>query len=103
VYVTAYDGDQFNPNLLSEDRAAISRVQGAIQKWGKLIIVYRPQDADIILAVQSRPSEDVLAAYDAHTPDPQIYFWRVMGRAGLQKGEIPLVVQFENAWEKLAD
>jgi hypothetical protein len=24
VYVAAYDGDQFNPNLLSEDRDAIS-------------------------------------------------------------------------------
>jgi hypothetical protein len=103
VYVTAYDGDQFNPNLLPEDRAAISRVQNAIHKWGKLIIVYRPEDADIILAVQSRPSEDVLAAYDAHTPDPQTYLWRVMGRAGLQKGEIPLVMQFERAWDKLAD
>ncbi len=69
VYVTAYDGDQFNPNLLPEDRAAISRVQDAIEKWGKLILVYRPQDADIILAVQSRPSEDVLALYDAHSGD----------------------------------
>src|SRR6202158_4823364 len=66
VYVTAYDGDQFNFNLLPEDREAISRVQDAIQKWGKLIVVYRPQDADIILAVESRPSEDVLAVYDAH-------------------------------------
>ena len=36
VYVTAYDGDQFNLNLLPEDRAAIARVQDAIQKWGKL-------------------------------------------------------------------
>lgn len=59
VYVTAYDGDQFNPNLLPEDRAAISRVQDGIEKWGKLVVVYEPQEADIILAVQSRPSEDV--------------------------------------------
>ena len=66
VYVTAYDGDQFNPRLLPEDRAAIARVQDAIEKWGKLILVYRPQEADVILAVQSRPSEDVLAVYDAH-------------------------------------
>ena len=27
VYVTSYDGDQFDPNLPPEDRAAISAVQ----------------------------------------------------------------------------
>jgi len=107
VYVTAYDGDQFNPNLLPEDRAAIARVQDAIKKWGKLIVVYRPQEADIILAVQSRPSEDVLAVYDAHSGDwgskpSQIYLWRVMGRGGLQKSELPLFSQFEKAWDKMA-
>ncbi len=106
VYVTAYDGDQFNPNLLPEDREAIGRVQDAIQKWGKLIVVYRPQEADIILAVQSRPSEDVLAVYDAHSGGwgsgpSQIYLWRVMGRGGLQKSEIPLLSQFEKAWDKI--
>ena len=30
VYVTAYDGDQFSPNLLPEDRAAIARVEDGI-------------------------------------------------------------------------
>src|SRR5271154_3763039 len=61
VYVTSYDGNEFNPQLLPEDRDAIARVQTAIRKWGKLIVVFRPQDADIILAVESRPSEDILA------------------------------------------
>ncbi len=103
-YVTAYDGDQFDPNLLPEDRAAIGRVQDAIQKWGKLIIVYRPQEADVILAVQSRASEDVLAVYEAHSGDwrsgpSSSYLWRVMARGGLQKGEAPLVSQFEKAWD----
>ena len=106
VYVTAYDGDQFNVNLLPEDREAIARVQDAIEKWGKLIVVYRPQDADIILAVQSRPSEDVMALYDAHRGDwssgpSQTYLWRVMGRGGLEKSETPLVAQFEKAWNKI--
>ena len=100
VYVIAYDGDQFDPNLLSEDRAAIGHVQDAIQKRGKL---YRPDDADIILAVESRPSEDILAVYDAHTPTSQTYLWRVMARGGLQKGEVPLLAQFEKAWEKITD
>src|SRR5271169_3559663 len=66
VYVTSYDGDQFNPRILPEDRSAIAAVQHAIQDWGKFALVYRPQDADIVLMVQSRPSEDVLAVYDAH-------------------------------------
>lgn len=100
VYVTAYDGDQFNSNLLPDDRAAIGHVQDAIQKWGKLTLVYRPQDADIVIAVESRPSEDVLAVYDADR-FPQTYLWRVMGRGGLQKGETPLVTQFEQAFEKI--
>ena len=106
VYVAAYDGDQFDPELLPEDRAAIGRVEDAIQKWGKLTVVYRAQDADIILMVQSRPSEDVLAVYDAHSGDlrsgpSQTYLWRVMGRGGLQKSEIPLFSQFEQAWDKI--
>ena len=106
VYVAAYDGDQFNPNLLPDDRAAIGRVEDAIQKWGKLTVVYNAQDADIILMVESRPSEDVLAVYDAHSGDvrsgpPQTYLWRVMGRGGLQKSEIPLLSQFEKAWDKI--
>lgn len=108
VYVTAYDGDQFDPQLLPEDRAAIGRVQDAIEKWGKLTVVYQPKEADIILAVQSRPSEDVLAVYDARVGDRfdgdlHTYLWRVMGRGGLQRSEIPLFSQFEKAWDKIAN
>jgi hypothetical protein len=66
VYVASYDGDQFDKNLLPEDRNAISAVQDAIQNWGKLTIVYRPSEADIIILVTSRPSEDVMAVYDGH-------------------------------------
>jgi hypothetical protein len=107
VYVAAYDGDQFNPNLLPEDREVIARVEQAIQKWGKLTVVYRPQDADVVLMVQSRASEDVLAVYDAHRGDESsrpssTYLWRVMGRGGLQKGEAPLLSQFEAAWDNMA-
>jgi hypothetical protein len=101
VYVTSYDGGQFNPNILPDDRDAISRVQDSIQKWGKLTLVYRPEDADIVLAVQSRPSEDILAVYDAHSTS-ETYLWRVMGRSGLQKGETPLATQFQKAFEKIA-
>ncbi len=47
VYVAAFDGDEFNPNLLPEDRAAIVNVQDALRQWGRYVIVYRPEDADI--------------------------------------------------------
>ena len=32
VYVTSYDGNQFRPELLDQDRQAISNVQDALQK-----------------------------------------------------------------------
>src|SRR5580693_10553568 len=100
VYVTSYDGDQFDPNLFPEDRQAISTVQEALQKWGKFILVYEPHQADIILMVMSRPSEDVLAVYDAHGWPQNQYLWRMMGRSGLQPSEAPLVTNLEKAFEQ---
>src|ERR1700691_1698491 len=100
VYVTSYDGDQFNPNLLSEDRQAISTVEDAMQKWGKFILVYEPRQADIVLMVTSRPSEDILAVYDAHGWPRNEYLWRMMGRSGLQKGEAPLITNLEKAFNQ---
>ena len=101
VYVTSYDGDQFDPNLIPEDREAISTVQDAMQKWGKFVLVYEPRQADIVLMVMSRPSEDVLAVYDAHGwPGDGQYLWRMMGRSGLQTGEAPLITNLEKAFEK---
>jgi predicted Zn-dependent protease len=66
VYIDSYDGDQFDTNLLPEDRNAIGAVQDAIQTWGKLTRVDQPSEADIVILVTSRPSEDVMAVYDAH-------------------------------------
>ena len=100
VYVASYDGDQFNPNLLPDDREAIGSVQNAIQNWGKLTLVYEPSEADIIILVTSRPSEDVMAVYDAHGLRGN-YLWRVMGREGLQSGETPLVTQFEKGFDSV--
>jgi hypothetical protein len=98
VYVASYDGDQFNPNLLPEDRDAIAAVEDAIHDWGRLTLVYRPSEADIVILITSRPSEDVLAVYDAHGASSN-FLWRVMGRDGLQPGETPLVTQFEKGFE----
>jgi hypothetical protein len=101
VYVASYDGDEFVPKLLPQDRDAIGAVQESIQKWGRLTIVYQPSDADIIILVTSRPSEDVMAVYDAHQGSSGNFLWRVMGRDGLQSGETPLVTQFEKAFESV--
>jgi hypothetical protein len=100
VYVASYDGDQFNTNLLPEDRNAIGAVQDAIQKWGKLTLVYQPSQADIIILVTSRPSGDLLAVYDGHGSRGN-YLWRVMGRGGLESGETPLVTQFEKGFDSV--
>jgi hypothetical protein len=100
VYITSYDGDQFDVNLIPEDRQAISTVQDAIQSWGKFTIVYKPREADIVLMVMSRPSEDVLAVYDAHGwPENGQYLWRMTGRSGLQQGEAPLMTNLEKAFD----
>src|SRR5690348_1537093 len=64
VYVTSYDGSQFSQNLLQEDRAGIAATQKALEQSGQFIVVYKPREADMIVVVQSRPSEDVLAVYD---------------------------------------
>jgi hypothetical protein len=101
LYVASYDGDQFDPNLLPEDRNAIGAVQNAIQKWGKLTIVYRPSEADVIILVTSRPSEDLMAVYDGHQEPIGNFLWRVMGRDGLEYGETPLVTQFEKGFESV--
>ncbi|MFZ0318600.1 MAG: hypothetical protein WAL56_05690 [Candidatus Sulfotelmatobacter sp.] len=98
VYVTSYDGDEFNVNLLPEDRKAIVTVQNAMQKWGKFTLVYEPRQADIVLMVTSRPSEDILAVYDAHGWPRNQYLWRMMGAGGLQRGEAPLVSNLETAF-----
>jgi hypothetical protein len=101
VYVTSYDGDLFNANLLPEDRQAITTVQDAMQKWGKFTLVYDARKADIVLAVQSRTDEDVLAVYDAREwPEGGPYLWRMMGRSGLQASESPFVTNLEIAFER---
>src|SRR5579863_5817868 len=102
VYVTSYDGDEFDINLIPEDRQAIITVQDAMQKWGKFTLVYEPGQADIVLMVMSRPSEDVLAVYDAHGWPRNEYLWRMMGHSGLQTGEAPLVTNLEKAFSLAA-
>jgi hypothetical protein len=98
VYVASYDGDQFDTRVSPDDRLAIGNVRDALRQWGRYMIVNRPQDADMILLVQSRPSEDVVAVYDARIPG-SLYLWRAMGRDGLQKSDIRLMQQLRQAVE----
>jgi hypothetical protein len=63
--------------------------------------VYQPSQADIIILVTSRPSEDLLAVYDARPWPSGNFLWRVMGRDCLQAGETPLVTQFEKGFESV--
>lgn len=104
VYITSYDGNSTDAHLLPEDRQAIATVQDAMYKWGRFFVVDDPSKADIVVAVMSRPSEDVLAVYDRAGWLRSDYLWRVMARNGLKTNEVspndaPLVTQFEQAFE----
>jgi hypothetical protein len=44
--------------------------------------VYRPSEADVIILVTSRPSEDLMAVYDGYQEPISNFLWRVMGRDG---------------------
>jgi hypothetical protein len=95
VYVTGYNGSEFSPRSFPDDRRAITDVQDSLKKWKKYIVVYKPEDADLILLVRAGriagirphvtiggripeqerpglgtdadigPGEDMLAVYDA--------------------------------------
>jgi hypothetical protein len=102
VYVTSFDGSQWSSNVLPDDRAAIGEVQDAIRTWGHFVVVQEPRNADMILVVQRRGSEDELAVYDPTLGRNSEYLWRVMGHGGLDKDEMPLFQQFRQAFEKSA-
>ena len=99
VYVTSFDGSQWNPNILPEDRAAIGEVQDAIRSWGHFTVVQEPRDAEMILVVQRLGSEDELAVFDPTRGHDSTYLWRVMARGGLDKNEMPLFQEFRQAFE----
>ncbi len=99
VYVTSYDGPQFSTNLLPEDRTAISTVQNAIQDAG-YVVVYEPWQADMVLAVQARPSSDLLAVYDGTRYGLGTYLWRAEAKNGLSGSNPVLMRQLESALER---
>jgi hypothetical protein len=103
VYVTSYDGPPWSGNVLPEDRQAVSDVQDGIMKWGRYTLVYWPGEADLILVVQRRGSEDVLAVYDAKLPGASsMPLWRGMEQGGLDPKEMPLLSRFQASVEAAA-
>ncbi len=53
VYVQAFDGGEYNPNLLPEDRRAILDVMNAIRKWDRYVLVYQQSQADLVFLVRT--------------------------------------------------
>jgi hypothetical protein len=56
VYVTTVYGDPWLAanftDIPTEDRKAAFDVQDALKKWGRFVLVYRPDEADVILVVR---------------------------------------------------
>jgi hypothetical protein len=87
--------------LIPEDRSAIGAVQKAFRDSGKYMVVNNPEEAEMIVVVQSRPSEDILAVYNAHTWGQETYIWRAMEKNGLSSPGVPLYQQLTAALEEL--
>ena len=52
VYVEAYDGNEYDPRLLPEDRKAIADVADAVRTWGRYHLTLRREEAEIVIQVR---------------------------------------------------
>ncbi len=52
VFVRAEDGDIYNPNLLPEDRDAISDVLNALRAWGRYTLMPTVDGAELVMIVR---------------------------------------------------
>ena len=95
--VNTLSGGNQQKVLFARWRPAIGETVQTLLETGSLT---PGKEADIIILVTSRPSEDLMAVYDAHESSGN-FLWRVMGRDGLQSGETPLVTQFEKGFESV--
>ncbi len=99
VYVTSWDGSEFSPRVLPEDRQAILDVQDEIKRWNHWAVLYDTYQADLIVVVMRRGSEDVLWIYDARIPSGTPLWW--MGqRGGLDSKELPILHRLESLIEQ---
>ena len=91
MYVTSWDGSEFSPRVLPEDRQAIVDVQDFIKQWNHWAVLYDTYQADLIIVVMRRGSEDVIWIYDARLPRSTVPLWWVGQRGGLDSKELPLM------------
>ncbi len=99
IYVTTYDGPYWSKNVLPDDRNAVTNLEAALRSWGKYIVVLHPAQADIIMVVQKRPTEDTMAIYDNRPRVSSIPLWRAMQDGGLDGKEPRLLNSFRKAVE----
>ena len=132
VLVTTYYGSEFSPNVIPEDRRAVADIQQAIQKWRRYKLVYRAENADLILVVRkgrlasvtsqigigsrqpggtSRgigggaevgPANDWLAVYNAHSGIESPPLWQATQREGLNPPDLSLFKRFKEEVEEAA-
>ena len=77
VLITTYFGDQpSNTRIMTGDRHAVADVQNAIEQWGRYTLVYRVEDADLIILVRKGRIAEALAGVRIHggsdSPSPSI-------------------------------
>lgn len=53
AYVKTMDGDVMRPGVLPEDRDAAYRVEDKLSNWNRYVLVYEPQQADLIFVVRA--------------------------------------------------
>ncbi len=99
VYVTSWDGSEFSPRVLPEDRQAIVDVQDFIKQWNHWAVLYDTYQADLIIVVMRRGSEDVIWIYDARLPRSTAPLWWVGQRGGLDRKELPLMRRLQDLVE----
>lgn len=66
VYVATMDGDIMSPEVIPEDRDAVSRVEDQLRDWKRLIEVYKPQESDVVLIVRTGRLATAKGAVGAH-------------------------------------
>lgn len=87
VYVASCDGDQFNPTCFPKIAPRSAPCRTPFRSGGRLKIVYRPSEADLIIRLTSPPSEYVnprMRSLSASTRAPSEIraFLKVCGHAG---------------------
>ena len=72
VYVTGWHGDELQFRSLAEERNAIIAVQNAVRNWGRYRLVYRPEEADLMLVVKPGYLGMVQAGVNVGTGTPTV-------------------------------